>query len=161
MTLPLVQITFLCDEDVPAPVLDFLKSRGHRVTSVTHSTFEGEPDDVITKLGHFLTRVSRRPPDNHLRYPAVGRLSIKCPRPSALERLSETIEDVEREYQVCSTRSDKRLIMTLDDNYFTRCATFPGCHNEETSLRCAVLSRHKRKEVWRWILTRSSSRCTA
>ena len=43
----------------------------------------------------------------------------------------------------------------------TRCATFPGCHNEETSLRCAVLSRHKRKEVWRWILTRSSSRCTA
>ena len=138
MTLPLVQITFLCDEDVPAPVLDFLKSRGHRVTSVTHSTFEGEPDDVITKLGHelsrkygvnvvivtfnhkhFLTRVSRRPPDIHLRYPAVGRLSIKCPRPSALERLSETIEDVEREYQVCSTRSDKRLIMTLDDNYFS------------------------------------------
>jgi Holliday junction resolvase len=38
---------------------------------------------------------------------------------------------------------------------------FCACHKVETPLRCAVLNRHRRREVSRWILAPSSSRCTA
>ena len=127
-------IIFLTDEDVPDTIADFFVSRGHTVYTVKHSIFESEPDDVIAKLAqqislennasvvlvtwnhvHFANLIARRPPNNNLRFRALGRLSMTCRRPAAMKRLTETIEDIEREYALCQSRDDKRLIMTLTE----------------------------------------------
>ena len=130
-------IVFLIDEDVPWSVAQFLMDRGHIIHSVKKSTSEGEPDSVIVKLGHelseeigipvviltwnhkhFVDHISRRPPNNNNRFRNLGRLSFTCSHPAGIKRIRETIEDVEREYALCQTRGDKRLIMSIGENTF-------------------------------------------
>jgi hypothetical protein len=137
MLLSGTPIVFLIDEDVPQSVSEYLGNRGHITHSVKQSTFEGEPDEVIVKLAHqisqeiaapvvvvtwnhkhFANLISRRPPNNNNRFRTLGRLSMTCPRPGAIKRLNETIEDIEREYALCLARDDKRLIVTLTESSF-------------------------------------------
>ncbi len=132
------RIVFVIDEDVPLSVAKFFRNRGHEVHLVKQSTFEGEPGEIIVKLAdrisresgkgvvlvtwnhrHFARLISRRPQLNNLRYRVLGRLSFLCSRAVALKRLNETIDDIEREYQLCQTRNDKRLIMTIDELRFS------------------------------------------
>ena len=137
MSSPPRRLVFLVDENAPASVGVFLAAQGYETHSIKKSTFAGEPDDVIAKLGHILSReldanvivvtfnrkhfmkiISRRPPNNNLRYRNLGRLSLLCPYPMAVKRLRETLDDIEREFALCQTRSDKRMIMAIDETEF-------------------------------------------
>lgn len=138
MASPPLAMALLIDEDIPFPVADFLRDRGHEIHLVKQSTFEGEPDEVIVRLAdqisrssrrdviivtgnhkHFVRLIARRPPLNYNRFRALRRISVRCNKAAALKRFRETIDDIEREYQFCQGRPDKRLIMTIDDHHFS------------------------------------------
>ncbi len=123
------RLVFLADEDVPRSGSTFLQQSGYEIHMVTRSTYEGELDEVIARLAHLLSReigshiivltfnhrhfrthISRRPPNNNLRFRNVGRLSFTCDRSIAVKRLRETLDDVEREYALCQQRADKRRV---------------------------------------------------
>lgn len=125
-------LRFLCDEDVPASVTEFLRQRGHFVATVTELTIDGESDEVVVRLAHqlslqydspitlvtfnrnhFATLIPRRPPDNQLRYRRVGRLTLAVDRAAALTRLTALIDDIEREHYHCLTARDQRCLLTL------------------------------------------------
>jgi hypothetical protein len=60
MTAPSLRMVCLIDEDVPLSVADFMQQRGHTVYTVKQSTFEGEPDEIIARLGDQISRETQR-----------------------------------------------------------------------------------------------------
>ncbi len=119
------------DEDVPEPVAELLRRRGHDVRPVRGTRLEGADDEVIAEAAnadaaivvtwnhrHFSHLIARVPPVNVLQFPFAGRISFVCPHAMGEKRLRETIDDIEHEYVVVQGRRDRRLIMVIGDTWF-------------------------------------------
>ncbi len=124
-------IHFLLDEDVPEAVAQFLRDREHIVTWSRALIPLGSPDPLVVReadrLGavivtwnrrHFHPIIRREQSGVLPRFPRAGLLSFKCNRVHAVNRLSDLIELVEREYAECQRQDDKRLIFEIwEDKY--------------------------------------------
>ncbi len=115
----------LVDENVPDSVARFLRERGHTVDLVRESLGQMTPDEFIAWVGDDLAAivvtvdrdfkqiVQRIPNGGRRRFNALGRISLRCRESQALARMTEFIEDIEREYVRLQTRPDKRLIVEI------------------------------------------------
>lgn len=129
----------LIDEDVPEDVAQLLKDRGHDVLYARLLT-PSEPDTVVAKLASerravivtFNTRdyrrlVSRRPLEadgpsgwvtNRGSFPHAGRITFyKCHQLKGLQRLRQTIEVIECEFNRLQTQTDKRLVVDVEEGH--------------------------------------------
>ena len=126
------RMVLVIDEDVPRPVADFLRERGHILQLVAESTIKGEADEVVCALAdqiggivvtwnhrHYARLLPRVPQSGELRFPNCGRISFTCPAPMGVPRLEAVIADIEREHDEAQGREDKRLLVTVDKTRFS------------------------------------------
>ncbi len=126
------RMVLVIDEHVPQSLAAFLQDRGHDVRRVVGSGLEGEKDPLIAKaandLGaivvtfnhrHFAILISRATHSGRNRYPRAGRLSLRCEAAVAVRRVPEFIEEIELEHAKAQTRTDKRVIISLSDKWFS------------------------------------------
>jgi hypothetical protein len=116
----------LIDECVPEFVTSVFLGHQHEVFRVVEELAPGTPDNIIAQfandqhlicvtwnLRHFHALISRKPQNNHIRFPHAGLIAFGCPEPDADRRLLQVLEIVEYEHERAQTRSDKRLIVHI------------------------------------------------
>jgi predicted nuclease of predicted toxin-antitoxin system len=121
----------LMDEDVPDSATAFLRSRGHEVMLVRDIFAAGTKDPEIATYGngleaiivtcnhrHFHSLSPRFSKTSRLRFPRLGRISLRCRQTAARGRLELLIERIEYEFQQSQHHADRRMLVTIRDNDF-------------------------------------------
>lgn len=128
--MPRSSMSLLIDENVPDSVATFLRERGHTVHLSRDILAQGTKDPVIAKLGDHMTSIivtfdkdfkklaSRVSAGERQRFRHLGRISLLCPAPRTLERVTKFIDAIEFHYEQALQQPDKRLIIELGDSYF-------------------------------------------
>lgn len=123
-------MVLLIDENIPDSVATFLRERGHTVHLSRDVLASGAKDPVIAKVGDqmaaivvtfdkdFKKLISKLAQGERQRFRHLGRISLSCPAPRALVRLTKFIDAIEFHYQLSLREPDKRLIVELGDSYF-------------------------------------------
>ncbi len=119
---------FLLDENVPHPVIQVLKDRGHTVDTVLDHTVPGTPDPVVAALveeleavlvtfdGDFekarkFSRSERR------RMQRIDCILMSCFEGIAASRLSETLSLIEFEYKQAQAQGGRQVRVWLMKEY--------------------------------------------
>ncbi|MGO9838777.1 MAG: DUF5615 family PIN-like protein [Polyangiaceae bacterium] len=121
----------LIDEDVPAAVVELLRSRGHDIQTVVEAFGQHQTPDhavvgcanarrriVVTfNLRHYNRLVCRAPLKGYDRFPDAGLIICQCPHPVGRARLEQFIEAIEHEHDFLERQreGDRRLIVQITE----------------------------------------------
>ncbi len=74
---------------------------------------------VVTIDKDFRALIQRVPAGGRRRFHSLGRISLRCRESRARARLSEFIEEIEREFDRLQSVRDKRLIVEITETSYT------------------------------------------
>ena len=118
----------LIDENVPASVADFLRSRGHDVRFVRDLFPRGTPDPVIAAIGDqmsaivvtwdrdFESLVKRIPEGNRAKFRRLGRLSFRCNEAHGRTLIERWIGHVEFHFADVARTGEGRMIVQIQES---------------------------------------------
>ena len=123
---------FIIDHNAPDSVAAFLRARGHEVFLVREILMPDAPDPVIAAMGDDLEAIvvtwnhkdfkalaSRMPTGTRATFRRLGRISLRCRAPRAVQRLEVAIDYIEFEYARRQRLRDRRLIIEISDTSVT------------------------------------------
>lgn len=116
---------FLIDENIPDGVALELSRRGHQIRLVREHLVAGTPDQtvaaaaadlealIVTNDKDFNQIISRRPPDNFIRWRRLGRVTLSCRPAQMARRIAVALSVIELETREASERADPRVIVEI------------------------------------------------
>lgn len=124
----------LIDECVPEAVAYILSQSQNEIFKVVDELAPGTADNIVAQfadqqslivvtwnLRHFVALIQRRPQNNQIKFPNAGLIGFRCPEPSGEQRLKQALEVLEFEHECAQTRSDKRLIVHILNEFIKVC----------------------------------------
>jgi predicted nuclease of predicted toxin-antitoxin system len=128
----MVPMRLLIDECVRRTVAEIFSNRGHQVYFAIQELGQSTPDALVAAAAdrsqlilvtcnyrHFKGLISRRPPDNQVRFRHAGLISFeRCSDAKTDSRLRQTLESIEFEFEQSQKRPDKRLIVGIFPDEF-------------------------------------------
>src|SRR6476619_6798210 len=103
---------FMLDENVPQDVADMLIGQGHKAEFIREYIVPGAPDQVVATAsqeleailvsfdGDFEAISPRIPKGQRRRFRKLSRIWLRCGEPQAAQRLSNTLDFVQREFDL-------------------------------------------------------------
>jgi predicted nuclease of predicted toxin-antitoxin system len=115
----------LFDHNVPDPVAQVFRARGHTVVFLREIMPVDSPDPVVATVGdmdgailvscdHDFDAIAPRILKGmRARFRRLSRLSIRCAEFHAVQRVEEAMELIELEYRTAQVRPDKRMFIEI------------------------------------------------
>ena len=127
----MLPLPVLIDECVRRGVATVFVKRNHIVRYAAEELGQGTPDRLVAKAADtgkmvlvtcnypdFKSLISRRPPNNKMDFRYAGLITFEGMKDTRTDsRIAQTIELIEYEYQLCQTRTDKRLIVGIFNDH--------------------------------------------
>jgi predicted nuclease of predicted toxin-antitoxin system len=115
----------LFDHNVPDPVAQVFRARGHTVVFLREIMPVDSPDPVVATVGdmdgailvscdHYFDAIAPRILKGmRARFRRLSRLSIRCAEFHAVQRVEEAMELIELEYRTAQVRPDRRMFIEI------------------------------------------------